>query len=101
MGDRQYLMIYGNHARRAASSDRYGHIKLPQFLTLNSDEVFEVTLDKRLRVDKMVIRTSLDEKRDIIYVVIPRSGSEFFVKTVWINLRNDPHKTLQTDKYEQ
>jgi len=58
--------------------------------------VFEAEWNGKLV--KIAMRVKLDEKRDLVIVGIPQMGG-LFVKTVWINLRNDSHKTLNKNKY--
>lgn len=91
---------YSQHASRASRDDRYGRIPLPEILDVGKIEWFEIEEDKK-RIVKLVGRMPIDQKRDIVMACIPQSGGCMFVKTVWINLNDDPHKTLRKDMYEQ
>lgn len=90
-------LTYGHHARRAAVDDRYGYIQLPEMFTAQGAQLIEVEVaDDGKTVIKQVWRKPLDRVRDIVLVIT----SEGFVKTVWINLRSDKHRTLDRSKYE-
>lgn len=87
---------YGPHALSEAKSDRYGGVPLPEFFEACNAKLIEVEFDiDRDEVCKQVWRQALDSKRDII-LVMGRGG---FVRTVWVNLRNDKHRTLDRSKY--
>lgn len=89
---------YSHHAITASQDDRFGAIPLPEMFSVSNAELIESELsDDGKTVLKQVWRQQLDEKRDLI-LVITRSGQ---VKTVWVNLRRDKHRTLQTSKYVQ
>lgn len=51
------------------------------------------------RVCKIVVRVPFDDKRDITFAIIPRGNGEGFVKTAWLNNREDIHFTLDKSKY--
>lgn len=89
------FLNYSRHAKRAAISDRYGHIPLPDAINLSDYKVIEVEVIED-EVTKVLYRGQLDEERDLCIVLIPSSS---FVKTVWVNLRSDTHRTLDTSKY--
>lgn len=87
---------YSNHAITASQNDRFGAIPLPEMFSVANAELIESELsDDGTVVLKQVWRQQLDEKRDLI-LAITRDGR---VKTVWVNLRSDKHRTLQTSKY--
>jgi hypothetical protein len=89
---------YSFHAIKASQSDRFGDITLPEMFSVANAELIESELsDDGKVVLKQVWRQALDDKRDLV-LVITRDGR---VKTVWINLRSDKHRTLQVDKYVQ
>ena len=88
-------LSYGSHARREAMEDKYGHIRLPHRIDLRKGQTIEIGVTGKM-VTKMVVRFSYDETRDIVLVIIPKTG---FVKTVWFNLKTDQHKTLDHTKY--
>lgn len=90
-------LSYSRHALRAATDDRYGEIPLTPVLNLEYCQTIEVGLEDR-RVKKVVVRTELDDDNDVVFVLIPEPGA-WFVKTVWINRRNDCHKTLDRSRY--
>jgi hypothetical protein len=92
-------LTYSKHAIREANSDRYGTIKLPVAVDMSNAYVFEAEVNQRGEVSKVVFRVQLDPQRDLVIVGIPRST--MFVKTVWVNLRTDNHKTLRKNRYVQ
>lgn len=95
---RVVTLEYSRHAQRAADDDRYGMIPVLPILNLGLCEVIEVEIAGR-RVEKMVLRTGLDAHNDVVVVVIPKTPNHYFVKTVWINEKNDDHKTLDRSRY--
>src|SRR5450830_1058936 len=89
---------YRDHALRATRDDRYGEITLPvEFHSANAKLIeAEVLLEHDgSTVVKQVWRQPLDQHRDLI-LVIQKGGK---VKTVWVNLRSDKHRTLDKSKY--
>lgn len=90
-------LVYSRHAMNEAKGDRFGEITLPKTLKLKECELIEVDTIER----KFVLRKSLDNGRDLVIVVIPSANSKVWgVKTVWINLADDVHKTLDKRRYE-
>lgn len=91
---------YSRHAREEASSDKYGLIDLPGRVDAERAQLIEVEardgpLGKGSVVTKQVWRQPLDAGRDIVLVVQP----DGFVRTVWVNLRSDTHKSLNRSRY--
>ena len=91
------LLEYGGHARREAFEDRYGKIDLPTAIDFSQFEVIEVETQGK-NVTKVLYRGTLDSRRDLCIVIIPKRR---FVKTVWVNLKSDKHRTLDTTKYDK
>jgi hypothetical protein len=87
--------IYSGHARRAAMTDRYGIIELPETLPLRCGRVIEVGIIGR-RVSKILFRLPYDDVLDMCVVLIPGS---WVAKTCWFNERNDAHSTLDRARY--
>lgn len=88
------------HARRARQDDRYGYIPPIPVIDLGQFQTIEVGVESG-RVAKVVVRGSLDDERDIILVLIPHQPKPnvWTVKTLWCNLKNDVHKTLDHTRY--
>lgn len=89
---------YTQHALSAANSDRYGAMQLPHTLDTESAKVIEVEADIFGNVVKVLYRVPHCANFNLILAVIPAEG---FVKTVWLNQKNDCHKTLDRAKYTQ
>jgi hypothetical protein len=92
------MLTYSQHALQEADSDRYGRIALPTKFDARATnaKLIEVEFDDRKRrVVKQVWRQSLDAQRDLV-LVITYDG---YVKTVWVNLKSDAHRTLDGSKY--
>ena len=89
-------LFYSAHAKRAALDDRYGAIVLPRYFNAEVATLIEVETEKGVPV-KQLWRQPLDEKHDLV-LAIQRDG---LVRTVWINVRNDAHTTLQAHRYEK
>lgn len=92
------VIQYSQHALREARRDRYGMMELPDFVDLSTYRTVEVEVTSG-RVSKLVVRGALDEYRDIVFVLIPKAGKPWFVKTVWVNLNSDTHRTLDRSRY--
>lgn len=95
---RQVELEWSKHALRAARDDRYGLIDPYPVLDLSYCRTIEVEMDGR-KVTKLVLRAKWDNDHDIVYVVIPNARNPWFVKTVWMNHRDDTHRTLDRSKY--
>lgn len=90
-----WAVTYSNHAIQAASDDRYGRIPLAPTIDLSSLELFEIET-KDNKIVKIVGRARLDATRDICYAILVANK---LVKTVWVNLRSDKHRTLRKEQY--
>lgn len=87
---------YSLHARTEAESDRYGRISLPLVLDTRRADLIEAEVEPvSRRVLKRVYRAPLDKERDIVLVVNP----DGFVRTVWVNLKTDQHRSLDKRKF--
>lgn len=87
---------YGPHARTEALRDRYGNIELPKLFEASEARIIEAEFDVDTKtVVKQVWRQRLDDDRDLVLVIRP----DGFVKTVWVNLRSDKHRTLDKTRY--
>lgn len=94
----RYNLLLSNHAKHASSSDRYGEITIPEFITIKLEDIFEVEVVGN-RVTKFVVRSAYNAKHDICIVIVPTTPVEGRVKTVWLNKKSDNHKTLDKNKY--
>ena len=92
-----FNLTYSNHAKRASSDDRYGHMSLPTTLDIEEAKLIEIEIDND-EVIKGVYRTRYDDTLDLIIVLIPQKS---FVKTVWFNRSDDKHSTLQHWRYSK
>lgn len=92
----QLAVEYTQHAKRAAADDRYGAIPLRNVLDMRAAKVIEI---ERIgeRTVKVVVRMPLDNQRDICYAIA--LGGIPTVKTVWINLKSDVHRTIDLSRY--
>lgn len=89
-------LAYTQHARQACLNDRYGSIIGPTSIDASKGYVFEAeVIDGKLV--KFAVRMSYDATRDITLVV--GCGRNYFVKTLWLNLKTDKHRTLDKNKY--
>lgn len=85
-----------HHARRAAESDRYGFIEIPQYFDAKYAKLIEVEVDRETeKVTKRVFRVEYDDVLDLVMVIT----SDWVLKTVWFNRRDDLHCTLDESKY--
>lgn len=93
-----YCLQYGSHARKEALEDRYGSIELPKFVRLYEADIVEIGVQCGTRLSKVVARQKHCNNFDIVIVFNPADG---FVRTVWLNHKNDSHKTLDETKYKK
>lgn len=87
---------YSRHARDEGVRDRYGAVHdLPPKLTQEFRVVEAVYVNGR--PVKKVIRGPVkgSPEKDLVLVVLLE---DLYVKTVWINLKSDSHKTLKRDR---
>jgi len=89
------VLEYTRHALEEAQKDRYGTIKLPRAIEMSACEVIEAEVVNGA-LNKILVRAPLDEERDICIALLPQSCK---VKTVWVNVRADCHRTLDKSKY--
>ena len=89
------LLKYTHHARQAAQEDNYGPIKLPTVFDSRNATLIEAgTVDGQ--VTKAVYRQHYDSRFDLCLVFNLKANR---VITVWLNDKNDHHKSLDGGKY--
>lgn len=85
------------HAAVACKDDRYGAFNLPQYVDMGKAKVFEASfLDGKLH--KFAARLSYNTTHDMVVVIVKDKGN-YAIKTAWLNMVNDSHKTLNAGKY--
>lgn len=92
------MLRYSSHAKAACNDERYGHVRQLRTITLSRFTVIEVET-KGEEIIKYVLRGSYDEQFDIVFVLMPESPVVWFVKTLWLQEKNDLHKTLNRSRY--
>ncbi len=101
-------LYYTPHARDAANEDRCGPVKLDHLVTVQTQDVVEVTMNESGEPEKAVVRVpSTSPGLDIVLVLmVPKfaggwahAGKVSLVKTVWFNKSTDTHRTLDTSRY--
>lgn len=92
-----WTVVYSTHAYQQSFDDRYGEIPLLRELDLSNATVFEAEYDGR-RVNKVVVRIPHDH-RDIVLAANVNRDRTLYVRTVWFNLADDKHETLNHQKY--
>lgn len=80
---------YSRHAQQACLNDRYGVIRPPMSLNVRAEQIVEVEVVGGRPV-KSVVRVPYNEINDIVLVI----QADSFVRTVWINRKNDNHASL-------
>ena len=94
---KKYNVLYSTHAIEAAKNDRYGKITLSDKIIFSGLNIFEAEIINK-ELTKIVIRIAYDNTNDLcLAIAIKENG--LMVKTVWLNSKNDNHKTLDTSKY--
>jgi len=87
---------YSKHARFAALDDRYGQINLPPVLNTDTAKLVEIEV-KTGRVVKLVYRAKYNNQFDIVFAIAIGG----YVKTVWLNMRDDVHASLRMKEYRK
>jgi len=96
-------MRYSQHALNERN-DKFGYVQLPTSLNFAKATLVEVQVFGNV-LDKVVIRQSHDEKTDLVLVCVPFYKGEvldkkqWFVKTVWLNTKDDNHATLDKNRF--
>jgi hypothetical protein len=85
------------HADEARLNDRYTVIPKFKTATLKRLKVVEVGVENG-RVVKILFRGRLDDRNDVCMVLMPLRDL-WLVKTVWVNVSDDGHKTLDKSRY--
>lgn len=91
-------LVWSRHADRARTDDRYGIIRRFSTATLDRLNVIEVGMEGE-KVCKILFRGRYTEDLDVCMVLVPMTKGSWLVKTVWVNERNDTHRTLDRSKY--
>jgi hypothetical protein len=84
------------HALQAAQDDRYGTIDLPAVLDTQAAELIEIETDGQGRIVKALYRLPHNDRCDLLMAVLM---GRRYVKTVWLNDRNDAHTSLDRLRY--
>lgn len=91
----KFQVRYSYHAQEARMTDRYGVAPELKVIDPQACSIIEVeTIEGR--IEKVVYRTSATTDLDICLAVLINKA---LVKTVWMNRKNDTHKTLDLSKY--
>lgn len=86
---------YGKHSLKESILDKYGKINLPLTLDTSKAKVIEIEAKNRY-AENILYRIPYNDNYDLLLAVIPATQ---FVKTVWLNDKNDKHCTLDKTKY--
>lgn len=98
MPSRVVRIAWTSHAEHARLDDRYGVIPRFDNLDLSKFRPIEVEVsDVTGNWTKIVCRARFDADTDVIFALIP--GRVWKVKTVWLNRKDDNHKTLDRSRY--
>lgn len=95
LSDKMVKVNYSHHAIEAAFNDRYEEIILKDAYNFSKSEIIEVEI-KNKKIVKIVARFDYNTDFDLIVVIIPETK---VVKTVWLNEKNDCHRTLDRSRY--
>ena len=99
-----FNLVYSNHALKKIFLQYfiYGATIVPITIIVKKKNIIEVHTTKKSKIKKIVIRTSYDKKKDIIFVLeLKYHSSEAKVITLWLNNKKDKHYTLDKTKYDK
>jgi hypothetical protein len=88
---------YSGHAKDRIVGKYKGQLILPTFIKITKNNTVEVSTENNIVVNKLLVRTDYDNKKDICVVLNPDTGK---VITLWINYKNDKHESLNRTKYD-
>jgi hypothetical protein len=91
-------LTYSFHARREANADRHRRIPMFPAVEFEAGDVVEVGMKNGLP-HCALLRVPLDDRHDIVYVLLRPEGDAALVMTMWINAANDTHATLKRETY--
>lgn len=93
-------LTYSRHAQRACTDDRNGMILPPRQVKIEANQIIEIETNNFGAAVKLVVRQPYDEENDLLIAMCPEIGvKEGFVKTCWLNQKNDGHATLKREVY--
>ena len=104
----RWRILYGTHAARAALDDRYGRLRaLPTDLQIEPWMVFEAEVEDGelikvcVRIGEGFTVEGSEGPVDLSLVLSSSrtANGSLFVRTLWLNQRNDKHHTLDASKY--
>jgi hypothetical protein len=84
-----------NYTNHAIEKSEIRNIDLPKSVNLANWEIIEVTV-LRNEITKIVVRKPYNHTHDLAIVIILE---DLIVPTVWLNHKNDTHKTLNLNNY--
>lgn len=88
---------WSHHAKERAQEK-----SVPRVTCLNValGTIVETETDSRNKILKLVVRVSRDAKSDAVYVIVPdvHSRGVWRIVTVWVNGKDDTHKTLDKSR---
>jgi hypothetical protein len=90
-------LIWTNHAKDEAIKDKYS--KIPIINRIHFDKKYVVEYYEIKCGYKILIRIPYNDRFDMCLILLNEGNREFVVKTVWMNMWNDNHKTLRKEKY--
>lgn len=107
----QVYLSPSSHAVNEAQNDRYlraeeNSLDIPNSVHLTEDNVFEVKAVNGT-IKKLGCRVPYDDERDLVLILIPDGGAmcdplnPWTVKTVWVNVVDDTHETLDPSAYAE
>lgn len=88
---------YSNHAKTASQDDRYGSIAVKSTVSFSKNEIIEVETSDNKKISKVVVRIPYSSDCDLVMAI---EMENTMVKTVWLNQKNDAHRTLDRNKYD-
>lgn len=72
---------------------------IPSEVEIASNNIIEVALEGN-EVMKLVIRNTLTDELDLVLVICKDKRKGVVLKTLWLNKKEDTHKTLDKSVYE-
>lgn len=101
---RRIRLRYSRHAivrleeYNAFAGMRYGEVEAPSMVDLQDIDIVEMETTPDGLPVKIVGRYAVDPKRDLVLIIVLRNST---VKTMWINVKDDHHNTLNKRGYDK
>ena len=97
----KYCLTYSQHAKKEFTNDKYNepNFILPPTIDIYPEAIFEIEIIKdSSKPIKISCRIPFNKELDLSLAI---DWQDKYVKTVWLNHKDDQHDTLDLGKYHR